>query len=271
MKVNSLIAVLATAILATAVPAQADVTAYVVHGIDGDDFNMDPALPVDVWVSGLGCALPGFEFGDRVGPINVAAGDYDISIFLADAANPCGGTEVIDLDGVTLPDGANATIVAHRTYDGNAGAGDLLGLGITARLFANDFSATDRGKARVVASHAAFAPTVDVVVSRDYADPTAPSVTVPGFTNPTDPSPAVLSQINAQFRPGSWDVTIEAGGAAVFGPTSIRLKPFTTTYIYAVGDFGGGTFQYLVFTEEGQRDGNRPQKPVKQGPRRARF
>ena len=57
-----------------AVPAQADVTAYVIHGIDGDDFNLDPELPVDVFISGLGCALPGFKFGDRVGPLTVPAG-----------------------------------------------------------------------------------------------------------------------------------------------------------------------------------------------------
>ena len=125
--------------------AQADVTAYVVHGIKGDDFGLDPALPVDVFVSGLGCALPGFKFGDRVGPLNVAAGDYDISIFLADEANPCGGAEVIDLDGVTLPDGANATIIAHRTFDGSAGAGDLLTLGVTASIFGNDPAPTGRG------------------------------------------------------------------------------------------------------------------------------
>ena len=240
---------------AIAVPAQADVTAYVVHGIDGDDFMMDPALPVDVWVSGLGCALPGFEFGDRVGPLNVPAGDYDISIFLADEMNPCTGTEVIDLDAVTLPDGANATIVAHRTADGMTGAGDLLGLGVTASLFGNDFSATDRGKARIVAQHAAFAPSVDVVVSRRYANPNAPSVTVPGFTNPTSDGDAVISQINAEFSPGPWEVALEIDDAAVFGPTRLHLKPFTVTYIYAVGDFAGGTFQYLVYTEKDPRVG----------------
>jgi hypothetical protein len=184
-----------------------------------------------------------------VGPLNVPAGDYDISIFLAEAEDPCTGAEVIDLDGVALPDGANATIIAHRTADGTTGAGDLLDLGITASLFGNDFSATDRGKARVVAQHAAFAPSVDVVVSRDYADPNSPGVTVPGFSNPTSDGSAVMSQINAQFRPGNWDVTLELEGAAVFGPTNVRLKPFTVTYIYAVGDFAGGTFQYLVFEE----------------------
>jgi hypothetical protein len=233
---------------ALAVPAQADVTAYVVHGIDSDD-PMNPDLPVDVFVSGLGCALPGFKFGDRVGPLNVPAGDYDISIFLADPANPCTGAEVIDLDGVTLPDGANATIIAHRTADGTAGPGDLLGLGITASLFGNDSSATGRGKARVIAQHAAFAPSVDVVVSRDYSNPDAPSVTVPGFSNPTSDASAVISQINAQFRPGSWELALEISGAAVFGPTTVRLRPSTVTYIYAVGDYAGGTFQYLVYVD----------------------
>ena len=252
---------------ALSVPAQADVTAYVIHGIDGDDFNMDPTLPVDVWVSGLGCALTGFEFGTRVGPLNVPAGDYDISIFLADAASPCAGAEVIDLDGVTLPDGANATIIAHRTADGTTGTGDLLGLGITASLFGNDFSATDRGKARVVAQHAAFAPSVDVVVSRDYSDPDSPGVTVPGFSNPTSSGSAVMSQINAQFRPGDWDLALEIDGAAVFGPTKVRLKPFTVTYVYAVGDFAGGTFQYLVFTDGGQKGSEPSRKRANRGRR----
>ena len=250
--------------------AQADVTAYVVHGIKGDDFGLDPALPVDVFVSGLGCALPGFKFGDRVGPLNVAAGDYDISIFLADEANPCGGAEVIDLDGVTLPDGANATIIAHRTFDGSAGAGDLLTLGVTASIFGNDPAPTGRGQARVVAQHTALAPSIDVVVSRDYTDPNAPSVFVPNFTNPTAGGDAMMSQINAQFRPGEWDITLEIGGAAIAPSTRVRLKPFTTTYIYAVGDFAGGTFQYLVYTDEAR--GTEPRRDrERRGGRKVRY
>ncbi|NIM00170.1 MAG: DUF4397 domain-containing protein [Acidobacteria bacterium] len=270
MKPTEKITLLSALILVTAltVPAQADVTAYVVHGIDGDDFALDPALPVDVSVGGS-CALTGFEFGDRVGPITLPAGDYDISIFLADADNPCEGTEVLDLDGVPLTDGANGTIIAHRTADGTPGDGDLLGLGITASLFGNDFSSTGRGKARVLVHHTAFAPAVDVVVSRDYDDPTAPSVTVNGFTNPTGAAEAGMSQINAEFRPGEWDVALELGGAAVFGPTTIRLKPFTATYIYAVGDFAGGTFQYLVYTNT--NSGLKPNKSDLRARRGGRF
>lgn len=233
---------------ASPVLAQNTLTAYVVHGIPGDDFGFARPLPVDISVSGLGCAIRDFKFGGRVGPLAIPAGTYDIKISLADTANPCNGTSVISLPGVNLPAGANATIIAHRTADGSAGAGDLLGLGVTASIFGNDFTPTASGKARIIAHHTALAPSVDVILSRDYSAPNAPSVTVPGFTNPTAEGDAVLSQINAQIRPGDWEVALELDGAPVFGPDTLNLKPFTTTYVYAVGTFPS-TFQYLVFTE----------------------
>jgi len=262
--------VMLLAVLALAIPAiaQENLTAYVVHGIDGDDFGLDPELPVDVWISGLGCALPDFRFADRIGPLAIPAGTYDITISLADTVMPCEGAGVISLPGVILPAGANATIIAHRTADGSPGAGDLLGLGVTASIFNNDFTSTGRGKGRIIAQHTALAPAVDVVVSRDYEDPGAPSVTVPGFSNPTTEGDAVLSQINAEFRPGEWDVALEVDGATVFGPDTILLEPYTAIYIYAVGDFFGGTFQYLVYTEDGlkprSRSGERDRGPISQ-------
>jgi len=242
---------LLAALTAPAALAQATTTAYVVHGIPGEDFGLDPALPVDVNVEGLGCAIPAFSFGDRVGPLNVPAGEYDITVSLADSEEPCSGAAVISLEGVPLAAGANSTIIAHRTADGSPGPGDVLDLGITASLFSNDFSTTARGKARLIAHHTALAPTVEVVVSRDYSDPQASGVSVPGFSNPTSDGDAVLSQINAEFRPGEWDVALEVDGANVFGPDTLKLKPFSAFYVYAVGDFFTGSFQYLVYNEEG--------------------
>jgi hypothetical protein len=245
--------VIATFALIGSTAAQAQtVTAYVVHGINGDDFPalmLPTELPVDVFVSDVGCveALQGLEYGNRVGPLELPAGEYDIRISLADADSPCDGTSVIELDAVALPGGLNATIVAHRTFDGSPGAGDQLGLGVTASPFLNDFTPTGRGKARVIANHAALAPTVDVAVSRDY--PTDVSV-IPGLTNPTSPAEMVMSQIKAELRPGEWDVALEIDGATVFGPDTLRLKPYTATYIYAVGTFPD-TFRYLVFVEDG--------------------
>jgi len=237
--------------------ADGNTTAYVVHGINDQDFptlGLEPGLPVDVALSGLGCPLQGFKFGERVGPLSIPAGNYDITVSLADEGTPCGGAAVIVLNGVPLAEGANSTIVAFRTYNGDPGPGDQLGLGVTAGLFANDFSYTGRGKARMLVHHTAKAPSVDVVASRDYWDMGAPSVTVPDLTNPTAPGDVVLSQINAEFKPGEWDVALEVGGDTVFGPDTLELKPFTSTYIYAVGDFAGGTFQYLIYTEEGLKE-----------------
>lgn len=250
----SLISLVAfAALLLPAVASAQESTVYVVHGIPGQDLLLDPALPVDVFVSGLGCAIDGFEFGDRVGPLEIPAGSYDITISLTEAGSePCDGTAVLALEGVALVAGANSTIVAHRTATGDPGPGDLLGVGITASVFANDFSTSGRGKARVLAQHTALAPSVDVVISRNYDDPNAPGVTVPGFTNPTADVEAVLSQISAQFRPGAWELALEVDGATVFGPDVINLRPFSTTLIYAVGVFGE-SFQYLVYTGEGPK------------------
>jgi hypothetical protein len=252
------------ALLGTSAVSAADemAMAYVIHGINGEDFGLDKELPVDVWVSGLGCAIPGFEFGNRVGPIAAPEGNYDINISLADADNPCEGTKVIVLEGVKLTAGTNVTLIAYRTADGAKGPGDQLGLGVTASAFANDFTSTGRGKARVIVQHTAKAPSVDVVVSRDYSNPNAPGVTVPGFTNPTADVDAAISQINAEFRPGTWQVALEIDGATVFGPDALDLRPGTATYIYAVGEFPS-TFQYLVYTETGLRDkrGGRDARP----------
>jgi hypothetical protein len=234
----------------------ASATAYVVHGIPGSDLGLDADLPVDVNVSGVGCAIQDFRFGDRVGPIELPAGAYDITVSLADSMNPCEGAAVIGLEGVELTDGVNGTIIAHRTFDGSAGPGDLLGIGVTASIFGNDFSSVRPGNARLIAHHAAMAPTVDVVVRRDYEDMSSPGVTVGGFNNPTSTDEALLSQINAGFRPGQWDVALELGGATVFGPDALKLDNRSATYVYAVGVFPE-SFQYLVYVEDlRERRGN---------------
>jgi hypothetical protein len=54
-------------------------------------------------------------------------------------------------------------------------------------------------------------------------------------------------------------LALELDGATVFGPDTLQLKPYTTYYVYAVGDFFTGSFQYLVFAEDGSKTG-RPQE-----------
>ena len=78
-------------------------TVTVVHGIPGVD--------VDVYVDGEN-ALPDFKPGTVTDPISLPAGSHDIKIFKTGEGPD--GTAVIT-DKVTLPAGANASLVAHLT------------------------------------------------------------------------------------------------------------------------------------------------------------
>ena len=63
-------------------PSKSEGIVYVVHGINGTDLGLSEALPVDVSLNGA-CALPGFTFGEIVGPLELPVGSYDIAIGLA--------------------------------------------------------------------------------------------------------------------------------------------------------------------------------------------
>jgi hypothetical protein len=200
-----------------------EATVYVVHGI--------PGVLVDVEVEG-DCALPGFDFGDIAGPLSLPEDTYNIKIRVADAGDPCTGDIVLDVD-VPFTAGQNVTVVAYLDDMGNPTAG----------VFDNDFSPTGRGKARWIVHHTAYAPEVDVKVMREDAD--MPELVIEDFANG--------DQEVAESRPGKWNVTLTLpdGMDPVFGPVPVNLKPFTAYQIFAVGDFGGGTFTFLVFPYEG--------------------
>jgi hypothetical protein len=204
--------------------AAGEATVYVVHGI--------PGVLVDVEVVGVGCALQGFDFGDIAGPLSLPEGTYNIKVRPANAMTPCSETPVIDVN-VPFVAGENVTIVAHLDAMGNP----------VASKFDNDFSPTGRGMARLIVHHTAYAPMVDIKVSRDGEK--APALMIEDFSNG--------DQTAAETRPGEWYVSIMPAGnmSPVFGPVLVELKPFTAYRIYAVGDVGGGTFTLLVFPYEG--------------------
>jgi len=209
-----------------AIADDGNATVYVVHGIPGQDLDLDPALPVDVSVGGV-CALPGFEFGEIVGPIALAGDVYEIEISLADEFEPCGNDAVISAD-VELMGGMDYSIVAFLTENGEPTAG----------LFMNDLSATGRGMARLIAHHTAAAPEVDIAIRRDGPD--SPGLDVTDFLNG--------DQAAAEVRPGEWEVSIAPAGIEmpVFGPIVVDLEPFTAYLIYAVGSVDTGSFTLLL-------------------------
>ncbi len=231
MKRFLLIAGLAAAMLFTtgrSASAQSTADVYVVHGINGEDLGATAELPVDVNISGVGCALQEFKFGEVVGPVPLPAGTYDVTISLANIDTPCSNDAVISAS-ITLEAGKTYTVIAHLSAASAP----------TASLFENDLSATEPGKARVIVHHTAAAPAVDITVQRDAEDPKSPKLTIENFANG--------DQAAAEVRPGEWDVSIAPAGTStpVFGPAAVELKPFTGYLIYAVGT-PGSTFTLIT-------------------------
>jgi hypothetical protein len=207
--------------LGSVVPAFADATVYVVHGI--------PDVPVDIAVNG-GCTLENFMFGDQAGPLSLPGGDYQITISLANEMDPCMGDVVLD---VTVPfmDGENVTVIAYLDEMGDPTAGK----------FDNDFSRTDPGTARIMLHHTAAAPMVDLAVNRDMD--AMFSAAIEAFANG--------DQVVTSLRPGEWYVWLAAAGSTdpAFGPELVKFKPFTTYRVYAVGSLAAGNLQLLAFAD----------------------
>ena len=214
--------IIAATILGSVVPAFADATVYVVHGI--------PDVPVDIAVDG-GCALENFMFGDQAGPLSLSAGDHQITISLANMMDPCDGDVVLDVS-VPFMDGENVTVIAYLDGMGNPTAGK----------FDNDFSRTDPGTARIMLHHTAAAPVVDVAVNREMDAMFSPAIE--GFANG--------DQVVTSLRPGEWYVWLAAAGSTdpAFGPQLVKFKPFTAYRVFAVGSLAAGTLQLLAFADK---------------------
>ena len=214
--------------LENAPPATA--SAFVVHGIPGSDLGLDPALPVDVSVNGA-CALPGFTFGEIVGPLDLPAGSYDIAIGLANDAAPCSEDPVIEAGGIELDAGESYSIVAHLSENGAP----------TASAFQNDLWA-NRYFAGINAFHTAAAPRVDVKLQRSDRR------FWKRFIRDVGNGEAASTPL---FR-GSWDASILPAGARhpVFGPATLELEGSTVYLVYAVGSLSSGSFTLLVTTTE---------------------
>jgi chitodextrinase len=186
--------------------------ASVVHGV--------PSLTVDVYLNG-NLALPGFAPESVVGPLLLAATDYQVAIYPA-GADPLATAPAIS--GMTsLPAGANASIVAHLDAAGTP----------TLSVFVNDVSEIAAGEARLVVRHTAAAPAVDIVANGSLKL----------FENVTNPNEG-----QADVAAGTYGVTINAAGTdtVAFDAGDVDLPEGQSTIVYAVGDLVGGTFTLIV-------------------------
>jgi hypothetical protein len=185
-------------------------TVYVVHGV--------PGLTVDVYVNGK-AALTGFKPGQVAGPLSLTPGSYDVAVRKAGEAATA--APAIDKK-VTLPAGANVSLVAHLSA---AGAPTLT-------AFANPVGGLANGKARLVVRHTAAAPAVDVLAGGK-----------PVFTGLTNPN-----QKTADLALGTVSAAVALAGTTkpVIGPADLTLKAGQATVAYAIGSAQDQTLQLVT-------------------------
>ncbi|WP_409332771.1 DUF4397 domain-containing protein [Trujillonella humicola] len=207
------------ALVLGATPAGADegtATVSVLHGV--------PDTPVDVYANGERL-IDDFQPGTLTDPLQLPAGSYDLALFPADAPDGS-GEPLLAADGVAVPAGANATVVAH--LDAN-GAPALT-------PFVNDTSAVPAGQARVTVRHTAAAPAVDVRAGGQ--------VVAPGLTNPNE------ATLEVPAGTISADVVVAGTDTVAIGPADLTLTEGATTIVYAWGSEEAG-YELAVQTISG--------------------
>ena len=211
-----LLALTLTPMSAHAAEAEA-ATVSVLHAV--------PGLTVDVYANGDEL-IPDFEPGTLSDPLEIPAGSYDLQVF-ADGDDPANADPAIEVKGVQVPAGANATVVAHLDADGNP----------QLTPFVNDISATAPGEARLTVRHTAAAPAVDVradgkVLFGDVVNPKEGTADVAAGTYSAD---VVLA--------GTQDVAI--------GPADLDLTEGANTVVYAWGSAADDNLELAVQTIDG--------------------
>ncbi|MCA1780703.1 MAG: DUF4397 domain-containing protein [Dermatophilaceae bacterium] len=206
--------------LAFAAPALADgheATVFVLHAV--------PDATVDVYVNG-DLTLDDFTPGTLTDGLKLPAGDYDLKVVAGDAEN-VDADAIIEANGVTVPGGANITVVAHL---------DATGTPILTP-FVNDNSATAAGEARITVRHTAAAPAVDVRANGEVA--------FPGLENPNEASADLAAgTIKA-------DVVLAGTDTVAIGPADVNLAEGTHTIVYAWGSAEGENLALAVQSFDG--------------------
>ena len=188
----------------------------VVHGI--------PDTPVNVFVNGKS-TLPDFAPGTVAGPLELPAGDYEITVFPASDTDGTG--DPVITANATVPAGANVTLVAHLTADGTP----------TITPFVNDTAPIAAGDGRLVVRHTAAAPAVDVRANGEVA-----------FADLTNPNEAMADLAAGTI---SADVVLAGTDTVAIGPADVTLTAGSATIVYAIGSAEDKTLGVVVQTIDG--------------------
>ncbi|SFS07338.1 protein of unknown function [Microbacterium sp. cf046] len=192
-------------------PTTADLS--VLHGI--------PDTPVDVYVNGE-LTLDDFQPGDLAGPLDLAAGDYEVALTAPDAAD----------DSAPILGPATLTLEAGKSYTATANLDEA---GTPAlNLFTNDIATTNAGEGRLTVRHVAAAPAVDVLAGG--------SAVISSLVNPDE---ATLN-----LPVGTLSVSVAAAGTTdpLIGPADVAVQDGVLTIVYAWGSLEGENLALAVQT-----------------------
>lgn len=204
MKLIRILVALAVAcaglMLATPAKAAGTSAVSVLHGI--------PDATVDVWANGEPL-LTNFTPGTLTDPQNLPEGSYDLKIVQAGAGKDA--EAVVEAKGVTVPAGANITVVAHLDAAGKP----------SLTPFVNNTDQVAAGQGRLTVRHVAAAPAVDVRANGQ-----------PAFTGLENPKEAV-----AELPAGSVeaDVVLAGTSTVAVGPATVQVAEGANTIVYAWG------------------------------------
>jgi hypothetical protein len=221
MKTPRMIAALALAtaslgVAAGSAQAADDATVSVLHAV--------PGVTVDVYANG-DALLTDFKPGTLTDPVMLPGGEYDLKVTAAgDGAD---GDAVIEANDVTVPAGANITVVAHLTADGDP----------VLTPYVNDTSPVAAGQARLTVRHDAAAPAVDVRANG--------AVALAGLTNPDE----AMAEVPAGTI--SADVVLAGTKKVAIGPADLDLAEGVNTIVYAWGSAADGNLALAVQTVDG--------------------
>lgn len=210
------------------------------HAADTATVSVLHAIPdatVDVYANG-DLLLEDFEPGTLTDPQQLPAATYDLKVVAAgDGAD---GDPVVEANDVEVPAGANLTVVAHLSEQGDP----------SLTPFVNDVSKIAAGQARLTVRHTAAAPAVDV---RAGGEPV-----FSGLTNPNEESAEVeAGTVEA-------DVVLAGTDTVAIGPASLDLKEGTTSIVYAWGSAGEDNLKLAVQAISGMH-GNPNEVPAGTG------
>ncbi|HMM96818.1 DUF4397 domain-containing protein [Phycicoccus sp.] len=208
--------------LLVSTPAQAadDATVVLVHGVPG--LTVDVYGSADTTYSPDEALLKDFAPGTVTDPVTLPGGTYNLAVFPAGDAPT--GTPAIEAKDVTVPAGANISVVAHLTADGTP----------TLTPYVNDVKPVAAGQARLVVRHDAAAPAVDILAGG-----------TPVFTGLANPD-----EKTADLPAGSVSAAVALAGTTdpVIGPADLDLAEGTSTIVYAWGSAADGNLALAVQT-----------------------